>query len=120
MAAANLAAGFGRNVLRLLMPPLCIACHSPVAETNALCTSCWTRLSFIEPPICDRLGIPFPYDQGEGAVSAAAIADPPEWERARAAVVFDDLSRQLIHALKYHDRHEASFVMARLMARAGQ
>jgi len=119
-AASNLAAGLGRSFLRLLMPPLCIACHASVAETSALCTSCWTRLSFIEPPLCDRLGIPFPYDQGEGAISAAAIADPPEWDRARGAVVFDDLSRQLIHALKYHDRHEAAFVMARLMARAGR
>jgi ComF family protein len=118
--AADLATGFGKGVLRLLMPPLCIACRSSVSETRSLCTSCWTKLTFIEPPLCDRLGIPFPYDQGEGAVSAAAIADPPQWERARGAVAFDDLSRQLIHALKYHDRHEAGFVMARLMARAGR
>ena len=53
-------------------------------------------------------------------MSAAAIADPPEWDRARGAVAFDDASRQLIHALKYHDRHEAGFVMARLMSRAGR
>jgi ComF family protein len=117
--AANLAASFGRGLLHLLMPPLCVACRAPISDAHSLCTACWTKLNFIEAPLCDRLGIPFPYDQGEGAVSAAAIADPPEWDRARAAVVFDDLSRQLIHALKYHDRHEAGSVMARLMTRAG-
>jgi ComF family protein len=120
VTAANLTAGLGKSLLHLLMPPLCIACRSSVSETRSLCIACWTRLSFIEPPLCDRLGIPFPYDQGEGTVSAAAIADPPIWDRARAAVAFDELSRQLIHALKYHDRHEAGFVMARLMARAGR
>src|SRR5689334_16669613 len=58
------------------------------------------KACFHRGAVCDRLGIPFPYDQGEGVVSAAAIADPPEWDRARAAVAFDELSRQLIHALK--------------------
>ena len=120
MTATNLAAGFGKAVLQFLMPPLCLACRASAMEAHALCTACWTKLNFIEPPLCDRLGIPFAYDQGEGAVSAAAIADPPLWERARGAVVFDDLSRQLIHGLKYHDRHDCGFLMARLMARAGR
>ena len=117
--ATHLAAGCGKALLRFLMPPLCLACRASAAEAHALCTACWTKLNFIEAPICDRLGIPFPYDQGEGVVSAAAIADPPLWDRARGAGVFDELARQLIHALKYHDRHDAGFLMARLMARAG-
>lgn len=100
MNGAALAAGLGKSVIRLVMPPLCISCRSPVARDHALCTECWSKLSFIESPLCDRLGIPFPYDQGEGAVSAAAIAEPPSWERARGAVVFDDVSRRLVHALK--------------------
>ena len=118
--ASAFVADFGRSLLHLVMPPLCIACRSSLADTKSLCTACWTKLNFIELPVCERLGTPFPYDQGEGAVSAAAIADPPEWDRARGAVAFDDASRQLIHGLKYHDRHEAGFVMARLMSRAGR
>ena len=53
-------------------------------------------------------------------MSAAAIANPPEWDRSRAAVAFDDASRGLVHALKYEDRQEAGQLMARLMARAGR
>ena len=85
-----------------------------------MCSGCWSKLQFIEAPYCDRLGTPFPFDEGEGAVSAAAIADPPPWDKARGAVVFDNLSRDLVHALKYRDRHEAASVMARLMTRAGR
>ena len=33
-----------------------------------------------------------------------AIADPPAYHRARAAVRYDDIARTLVHALKYGDR----------------
>jgi ComF family protein len=50
----------------------------------------------------------------------AALANPPAWDRARAAVAFDDLSRLLVHALKYRDTPEAGHLMARMMCRAGR
>ncbi|MGE0007341.1 MAG: ComF family protein [Parvibaculaceae bacterium] len=109
----------GRWGLDWLIPPQCLACRGEVAEASGLCVRCWSKLSFIEPPFCDRLAIPFPYDQGQGALSAAALADPPPWEQARAAVLFDDAAQGLVHALKYRDRHEAGILMARLMRRAG-
>jgi ComF family protein len=109
----------GRWGLDSLIPPQCLACRGEVAAGSSLCVTCWSKLSFIEAPYCDRLAIPFAYDQGEGAVSAAALADPPLWDRARAALVFDDEARGLAHALKYRDRHEAGLLMARLMVRAG-
>ncbi len=113
------AARFGRWSLDWLIPPQCLACHAAVSETSGLCTTCWSTLTFIEAPLCDRLGLPFAYDPGPDAVSAAALADPPLWDRARAALVFDETARALAHALKYRDRHEAGIVMARLMRRAG-
>ena len=59
---------------------------------------------FIAPPYCERLGIPFAYDPGPGMLSMQAIADPPAYHRARAAVRYDDVARALVHALKYGDR----------------
>lgn len=109
-----------RRLADLVVPPQCLICRERVLEPGSLCGSCWRKLVFIEEPCCDRLGIPFPYDQGEGAVSAAAEAGPPPWNRARAAVAFNDTARELIHALKYRDRHEASLIMARLMTRAAR
>lgn len=109
----------GRWSLDWLLPPQCLACRDQVAEASGLCGACWSKLAFIEPPFCDKLAIPFPYDQGEGAMSAAALADPPIWDRARAALLFDDAARNLAHAFKYSDRHEAGLLMARLMQRAG-
>jgi len=109
----------GKWSLDWLIPPQCLVCRGDIAEASGLCITCWSKLSFIEAPFCEKLATPFPYDQGEEMVSAAALADPPPWDRARSALLFDDTARILVHALKYRDRHEAGLLMARLMVRAG-
>ncbi len=107
-----------RLVLDIALPTLCIACREPVAG-DGVCAVCWTKLSFIAPPFCPRLGIPFVYDPGPGLLSMEAIADPPAYQRARAAVRYDDVARRLVHALKYQDRTDLAPAMGRWMARAG-
>jgi ComF family protein len=101
------------------LPPLCASCHDPVTDSG-LCPSCWSRLSFIAPPYCARLGIPFAYDPGPGVLSMEAIADPPSYDRARAAVRYDEVARGAVHALKYGDRLDLAPMMGRWMANAGR
>jgi ComF family protein len=105
--------------LDIALPTLCVACREPV-DGEGVCAECWARLSFIAPPYCPRLGIPFVYDPGPGLLSMEAIADPPAYTRARAAVRYDDVARTLVHALKYQDRTDLAPAMGRWMARAGQ
>jgi ComF family protein len=109
-----------RLTLDIALPPLCPACREPVGESLGLCAQCWSKLSPIAPPYCARLGIPFAYDPGPGILSMQAIADPPAYTRARAAVRYDDVARTLVHALKYGDRLDLAPVMGRWMARAGR
>ena len=111
--------GAGRIVLDTALPPLCPACKKPVADDGGLCPGCWSQLSFITPPYCERLGIPFAYDPGPGVLSMQAIADPPAYERARAAVRYDDIARTLVHALKYGDRLDLAPTLGRWMMQAG-
>ena len=105
--------------LDIALPTLCVACREPV-DGEGVCAECWARLSFIEPPYCPRLGIPFVYDPGPELLSMEAIASPPAYQRARAAVRYDDVARTLVHALKYHDRTDLAPTMGRWMARAGR
>jgi ComF family protein len=104
--------------LDIALPTLCVACREPV-HGEGVCAQCWAKLSFIAPPLCPRLGIPFIYDPGPGLLSMEAIADPPAYGRARAAVRYDDVARTLVHALKYQDRTDLAPAMGRWMARAG-
>jgi ComF family protein len=115
----RLAAG-GRRLLDWLLPPLCLACRNPVADDGALCPHCWRKVAFIERPVCERLGVPLPFDHGPGALSPQAIAEPPAFDRARAAFRFDDVGRALVHGLKYGDRLEIAPALAGWMARAGR
>jgi predicted amidophosphoribosyltransferase len=80
----------------------------------------WSKLSFIEKPYCARLGIPFTYDPGPGLLSMEAIAAPPAYDRARAAVRYDDTARTLVLSFKYGDRLDLAPMMGRWMARAGR
>jgi ComF family protein len=108
-----------RAALDLALPRLCAVCREPV-EGEGLCPACWSKLSFISRPYCERLGIPFVYDPGPGILSMEAIADPPAYQRARAAVRFDDISRALVHALKYGDRLDLAPMMGRWLSQAGR
>ena len=105
--------------LDVALPTLCVACREPV-EGEGVCAGCWAKLSFIAPPFCPRLGIPFVYDPGPDMLSMEAIAHPPAYARARAAVRYDDVARTLVHALKYQDRTDLAPAMGRWMARAGR
>jgi ComF family protein len=117
-------AQFGRAALRValnaVLPPLCASCRAPLADAGGLCPTCWARVSFLAPPWCDRLGIPFVYDPGPFVLSMEAIADPPAYDRARAAVRYDDVARDLVHRLKYGDRIDLATSMGRWMAQAGR
>jgi ComF family protein len=116
--AGALRASFGL-VVDVALPQLCASCREPVGDAG-LCAACWARLSFIAPPYCERLGIPFTYDPGPGILSMEAIADPPAYHRARAAVRYDEVARTLVHAFKYGDRLDLAPTMGRWMAGAGR
>lgn len=111
---------FAGDLLDLVVPVTCSVCGRPVSGAGGLCEACWADLEMISQPVCDAYGTPFVFDEGDGAVSARAIADPPVWDRARGAVMFNDCSQQLVHALKYRDRHEVTGPMARMMLHAGR
>ena len=106
-------------VADLVVPPLCLACHRPVSSHDAICARCWSDIDFIRAPLCDRLGIPLPFDIGGTMISAAAAADPPDYERARAVARFDGVMRELVHDFKFRDRHDARRLFGRWLAEAG-
>jgi ComF family protein len=103
-----------------LLPPRCLACETATQAHGGLCPACWNGLPLIERPFCERLGVPFDFDYGEGIISPAAIASPPAFGRARAASRYEGIAVELVHRLKYGDRDDAAVLMGRLMATAGR
>jgi ComF family protein len=102
-----------------IIPPVCLGCHTPLATHDALCAPCWSAIDFIRAPLCDRLGIPLGFDTGCVMISAAANADPPDYDRARAVAIFSGTMQRLVHGFKYSDRHEARRLFGRWLHTAG-
>ena len=73
-------------------------------------------MRFISEPLCDGCGAPFEYAMAERC--AACLSRPRAFARARAAVVYDDASRDLILKFKHADRTDLSRLFASWIGRA--
>jgi ComF family protein len=112
-------AGPARRLLDWLLPPQCLACGAPTAAPGALCAECWGTADFITDPMCRCCGLPFELAMPGGAVCGACLRDQPAFERARAVMVYDELSRRMILGLKYGDRTDMAPAFAEWLGRAG-
>ncbi|XHC42841.1 ComF family protein [Ahrensia marina] len=108
------------NTLDFVVPPSCPLCRTMVQMDGGLCGSCWRQVPWIEAPVCNRLGLPLAYDLGPGAVSAEALANPPEFDRLRAVCTHDGVAPRLVHALKFSGQRHLAESLGAMMARAGR
>ncbi len=118
VTAARLVRAACGGVADLVLPPACPVCRARLGSPGGLCTACWQTVRFLERPWCERLGTPLPIDLGPGILSAAAVANPPAFARARSAVSYEGPVPDLVHALKYADRTDLAPMLGAWMARA--
>lgn len=112
-------AGAARKALDLAMPPLCPVTNEEVSSYGALGADAWSAVHFIDDPYCNRCGVPFAAEYGAEVECPSCIASPPDFDRARAALVYDDASHGVIIGFKHGDRTELSEMLGGWMARAG-
>jgi ComF family protein len=103
----------------VLVPPVCMSCRASLADHHALCPTCWRDIAFIRAPLCEHMGIPLPFDTGGPSISALALAEPPDYDRARAAAHYAGTARKLVHDLKYADRQEVRILLGNWLTAAG-
>ncbi|MCJ9430458.1 double zinc ribbon domain-containing protein [Kordiimonas marina] len=103
-----------------LLPPRCAACGERIHDHGHLCATCWPALSPIAQPFCEGCGLPFEHagEAEDGMLCGACYANPPGFDWARAAVLYDDLGKKLVLTLKHGGEGAAVPVLARMMASA--
>lgn len=111
----------GAMLADALLPPRCLASGDIVDRQGQLSAAVWRDINFITPPFCICCGLPFAFDLGEGEDNSCAvcIADPPDYDRARAVFQYDDATRSMILGFKHGDRLEGAPSFGAWMARAG-
>lgn len=117
--AGRLGIDAGRRGVDAVLPPRCLACGTIVLQQDGLCASCWPGLDFISTPRCACCGLPFDWDHGLEALCAGCIAQPPAFERARAALRYNDTIAQLLVGFKRGDRLHHLDVLVRWLRLAG-
>jgi ComF family protein len=102
-----------------LLPPRCLGSGKVVDAPGMLDAGFWGELAFVSAPACDCCGLPFSFAVAEGSLCAACIDTPPAFDKARAAVIYNDASRQLVLDFKYGDKLHAVATFLPWLRRAG-
>jgi ComF family protein len=108
-----------RQCLDVILPPRCLGCATVVEGERHLCADCWRRLTFLGPPWCRQCGYPLQQAVADLPICGACVVAPPVFERARAALRYDDGARGMILRFKHADRTDIARTFGRMLERAG-
>lgn len=103
----------------LIWPPRSLLSERIVSRPGVIEPELWRELTFLSAPCCARCGFPFEEDAGPDAYCGACTAEEPVYDRARAALAYDDNSRKLVLDIKRAARRDGLKVYASWMRLAG-
>lgn len=111
------------NMLSQILPSRCAVTGDIVAEQGMLSPAGWQSLTFIAPPFCRTCGVPFAFTDptlnGTDMLCPDCTETPPPFAAARAALVYDSSSRDLILRFKHADQTQLAVTFAPMLARCG-
>lgn len=110
------------NMINLILPPRCPFTGESVDFQGGVSPQAWAGLTFISAPLCHGCGFPFEFALPQGAeeaLCASCLASRPPYNAARAALVYNDASRDLILKFKHGDQMQAAVCMMPWLKSAG-
>lgn len=108
------------TVLDTILPPRCIVTGNPVIEQGTIDASFWSQLNFLRDPCCKRCGYPFSHEIHKDMLCPSCLIAPPQYDRHRAALAYDDHSKRLILPFKHGDRTYMTPTLGQWMMLAGR
>lgn len=117
------AKGIFYKALDTLLPPRCAVSGEVIEAQGMLSPVAWAGLDYISDPFCRICGVPFEYTDGmedQGAMMCMGCMEkPPLYRAARASVMYNETSRDLILGFKHGDKTELTPVLVQWLMRAG-
>lgn len=111
------------KIIDAVLPPRCVVTGEIVDSQGMVDPTVWRDLHFISDPLCDCCGFPFEFEtgdgEGEGVLCASCLVKRPAYTSARAALVYDDISRDMILKFKHADQLHAVHAFMPWLKRAG-
>jgi len=90
----------------LAFPPICHLCKEFIFEAGEvlLCDDCLAKTPPLVSPICSCCGHPFSGAAQTDHLCGSCITDPPPFSAARAALLYENGTKEMIHQFKYGKR----------------
>jgi ComF family protein len=114
----RLLSNLGRGVTDLIWPPRSLLSDARVGVAGTMEPELWQALDFLYGAGCVRCGIPLPEATQPETTCPACIVSPPHCHAIGAALAYDDISKQLVLALKHGARKDGVKVFANWMREA--
>ena len=97
-------------LITFIYPAACRECRASIGITRVpyICDECWSRIDCLEPPWCERCGIPVhaqdaPFSNPP-VVCSECLANSPSYGKLRATAFYEPVVRAAIHLLKYEKK----------------
>lgn len=106
-------------LLDFVFPPHCHVCRSFIPRSGRLniCSSCLENLQPLESPLCTICSMPF-HGKSDDHPCGSCIKNPPAFDAARAAYIYEGAVRELVHRFKYDYRTHLRRPLAIMTAEA--
>ena len=113
--------GLLSQIIKIFLPPRCIKCGAILSDDDGLCPKCFQELNFITAPYCYKCGHPFEQAASSKKMLCASCAKKSKtpFRLNRSALYYDDISKDLILALKFMDKTENAKTLAKWLSMAG-
>ena len=108
-----------RGALDLVFAPVCVACDSLIATTEAerlVCRVCWMKCRPLPQPRCGRCWSPTDPHRTPSPVCLTCAEWPAGVRAIRSPYAIGHVPRRIVHALKYGGWEVVAEPMARRMA----
>ncbi|MGH1375774.1 MAG: ComF family protein [Alphaproteobacteria bacterium] len=92
------------SAIDIVLPPRCPVNGQLVDVQGMISHDAWTKLEFITAPYCTHCGVPFDFETSNDEKCMDCLTHPPVYDSARAALRYNDTSRDLILGFKHGDK----------------
>lgn len=109
---------YGRAMVDIILPPMSLDGRMETSSAG-ISASGFSKITFLEDPVCDGCGLPFEYAQTIADARCVLCTQSPHiFTRARVACIYDEHSRGLILGLKHGDQQANAKLFSRWISRS--
>ncbi len=102
----------------IVYPKTCMVCKDklgPSAIENLICAQCWSKIKKNNPPFCHCCGRQLTKAGFSKNICPACIKKKLHFDRAFSPCVYEGVTKELIHKLKYNNKDRLGIPLSKLM-----